>query len=49
MKLLDIWERGGTFPAVLLAGFKQKLNPPASNGKIPSIVEPNEKKPFVVI
>lgn len=49
MKLLDIWERGGTFPAALLAGFKQKLNPSISNGKIPSVVASNEKKPFLVI
>lgn len=26
MKLLDIWERGQTFPFDMLAGFKQQLN-----------------------
>ncbi|KAL4915585.1 hypothetical protein BDW62DRAFT_188173 [Aspergillus aurantiobrunneus] len=30
-KLVDIWERGYTFPALMLASFKQKLNAPASN------------------
>ncbi|KAL4801553.1 hypothetical protein BDV18DRAFT_148816 [Aspergillus unguis] len=30
-KLVDIWERGYTFPAPMLASFKQKLNAPASN------------------
>ncbi|KAL4927808.1 Nrd1 complex RNA-binding subunit [Aspergillus undulatus] len=30
-KLVDIWERGYTFPATMLASFKQKLNAPASN------------------
>jgi len=49
VKLLDIWERGGTFPAALLAGFKQKLNPPTSNGKIPSAVIFDEKELFVLI
>lgn len=33
-KLVDIWERGNTFPAAMLSGFKQKLESPA-NGKIP--------------
>jgi hypothetical protein len=32
-KLVDIWERGNTFPAAMLSGFKQKLESPAS-GKI---------------
>ncbi|KAL3470392.1 hypothetical protein BJX99DRAFT_50275 [Aspergillus californicus] len=30
-KLVDIWERGYTFPAPMLASFKQKLNAPAIN------------------
>ncbi|KAL2817230.1 hypothetical protein BDW59DRAFT_152826 [Aspergillus cavernicola] len=30
-KLVDIWERGYTFPAPMLASFKQKLNAPALN------------------
>ncbi|OJJ08081.1 hypothetical protein ASPVEDRAFT_89316 [Aspergillus versicolor CBS 583.65] len=30
-KLVDIWERGYTFPAPMLASFKQKLNAPTSN------------------
>ncbi|PLN77083.1 hypothetical protein BDW42DRAFT_177491 [Aspergillus taichungensis] len=30
-KLVDIWERGYTFPAPMLASFKQKLNAPAHN------------------
>ncbi|KAL2376865.1 hypothetical protein RJZ90_007172, partial [Blastomyces dermatitidis] len=29
-KLVDIWERGYTFPAPLLASFKEKLNAPVS-------------------
>ncbi|KAF7168116.1 hypothetical protein CNMCM5623_001230 [Aspergillus felis] len=29
-KLVDIWERGYTFPASMLASFKEKLNAPAS-------------------
>ncbi|KAL3459860.1 hypothetical protein BJX64DRAFT_264252 [Aspergillus heterothallicus] len=29
-KLVDIWERGYTFPAPMLASFKQKLNAPAN-------------------
>ncbi|RHZ49687.1 Nrd1 complex RNA-binding subunit [Aspergillus thermomutatus] len=29
-KLVDIWERGYTFPAPMLASFKEKLNAPAS-------------------
>ncbi|KAL6720234.1 hypothetical protein ACLMJK_002155 [Lecanora helva] len=31
LKLIDIWERGTTFPANMLSGFKQKLNTPTSN------------------
>ncbi|GES65629.1 RNA binding protein Nrd1 [Aspergillus terreus] len=30
-KLVDIWERGYTFPAPMLASFKDKLNAPAQN------------------
>ncbi|KAK4691204.1 protein NRD1, partial [Lecanoromycetidae sp. Uapishka_2] len=31
LKLVDIWERGGTFPTTMLSGFKQKLtNDPRS-------------------
>ncbi|KAI9041705.1 Nrd1 complex RNA-binding subunit [Aspergillus affinis] len=30
-KLVDIWERGYTFPAPMLASFKNKLNAPASH------------------
>lgn len=30
-KLVDIWERGNTFPAPMLASFKEKLNAPASH------------------
>ncbi|KAK2766202.1 hypothetical protein FQN54_007718 [Arachnomyces sp. PD_36] len=30
-KLVDIWERGYTFPANMLANFKEKLNAPAPN------------------
>ncbi|KAL5355445.1 hypothetical protein BJX96DRAFT_48851 [Aspergillus floccosus] len=30
-KLVDIWERGYTFPAPMLASFKEKLNAPAQN------------------
>ncbi|KAL4771692.1 hypothetical protein BDW60DRAFT_217046 [Aspergillus nidulans var. acristatus] len=33
-KLVDIWERGYTFPAPMLASFKQKLNAPASNSEL---------------
>ncbi|PYH72497.1 Nrd1 complex RNA-binding subunit [Aspergillus vadensis CBS 113365] len=29
-KLVDIWERGNTFPAPMLASFKEKLNAPPS-------------------
>ncbi|KAL8755479.1 MAG: hypothetical protein Q9184_004787 [Pyrenodesmia sp. 2 TL-2023] len=29
-KLVDIWERGNTFPTEMLAGFKQKLDAPAN-------------------
>ncbi|EEP79245.1 conserved hypothetical protein [Uncinocarpus reesii 1704] len=29
-KLVDIWERGATFPAAMLSSFKQKLNAPVS-------------------
>ena len=32
-KLIDIWERGNTFPIATVNGFKEKLNAP--NGKIP--------------
>ncbi|KAF2463633.1 uncharacterized protein BDR25DRAFT_107458 [Lindgomyces ingoldianus] len=34
-KLLDIWERGQTFPLNMLVGFKQQLNSPAKNGHTP--------------
>ncbi|KAL5332711.1 hypothetical protein BJX70DRAFT_106164 [Aspergillus crustosus] len=30
-KLVDIWERGYTFPTPMLVSFKQKLNAPAAN------------------
>ncbi|KAA8647556.1 hypothetical protein EYZ11_007009 [Aspergillus tanneri] len=30
-KLVDIWERGYTFPAPMLASFKEKLNAPSSH------------------
>ncbi|KAB8072844.1 hypothetical protein BDV29DRAFT_146575 [Aspergillus leporis] len=30
-KLVDIWERGYTFPAPMLASFKEKLNAPAAH------------------
>ncbi|KAF7712470.1 Uncharacterized protein PECH_003270 [Penicillium ucsense] len=30
-KLIDIWERGGTFPTTMLASFREKLNAPAQN------------------
>ncbi|KAJ5100224.1 hypothetical protein N7456_006276 [Penicillium angulare] len=30
-KLVDIWERGYTFPAPMLASFREKLNAPAHN------------------
>lgn len=33
-KLVDIWERGSTFPASMLSSFKEKLNAPGLNGKI---------------
>ncbi|KMU73939.1 hypothetical protein CISG_03917 [Coccidioides immitis RMSCC 3703] len=29
-KLVDIWERGATFPAAMLSSFKEKLNAPVS-------------------
>ncbi|WEW56350.1 hypothetical protein PRK78_001793 [Emydomyces testavorans] len=29
-KLIDIWERGATFPAAMLSSFKEKLNAPVS-------------------
>lgn len=32
-KLVDIWERGSTFPASMLSSFKEKLNAPGLNGK----------------
>ena len=32
-KLVDIWERGSTFPATMLNQFKEKLNAPNANGK----------------
>ncbi|OCK79424.1 hypothetical protein K432DRAFT_299923 [Lepidopterella palustris CBS 459.81] len=32
-KLLDIWERGQTFPLQMLANFKQKLNAPQTNAQ----------------
>ncbi|PWY86338.1 hypothetical protein BO94DRAFT_585931 [Aspergillus sclerotioniger CBS 115572] len=32
-KLVDIWERGYTFPAPMLASFKDKLNAPPSQSK----------------
>ncbi|OOQ83871.1 RNA binding protein Nrd1 [Penicillium brasilianum] len=30
-KLIDIWERGGTFPTAMLASFRDKLNAPPQN------------------
>lgn len=33
---MDIWERGYTFPAPMLASFKEKLNAPPSHSKRPS-------------
>ncbi|MCJ1387263.1 hypothetical protein MMC18_000103 [Xylographa bjoerkii] len=30
-KLIDIWERGNTFPAAMLSNFKDKLSAPTSN------------------
>ncbi|MCJ1474992.1 hypothetical protein MMC13_003652 [Lambiella insularis] len=30
-KLIDIWERGNTFPATMLSNFKERLNAPTSN------------------
>ena len=33
-----IWERGTTFPADMLDGFKQKLSTPISNGKTPAVI-----------
>lgn len=33
---MDIWERGYTFPAPMLASFKEKLNAPPSHSKLPS-------------
>jgi protein NRD1 len=32
-KLVDIWERGNTFPAHMINDFKEKLNAPALNSK----------------
>ncbi|KAL4870180.1 hypothetical protein BDV12DRAFT_166331 [Aspergillus spectabilis] len=32
-KLVDIWERGYTFPAPMLASFKKKLSAPANNNE----------------
>lgn len=32
-KLVDIWERGGTFPATMLSQYREKLNAPNANGK----------------
>lgn len=32
-KLVDIWERGSTFPASMLSSFKEKLNASGLNGK----------------
>ncbi|KAL2050933.1 hypothetical protein ABVK25_008831 [Lepraria finkii] len=31
LKLLDIWERGNTFPSAMLSGFKQRLTAPTPN------------------
>jgi hypothetical protein len=33
LKLIDIWERGNTFPIAMLSGFKQKLTGPVPKGK----------------
>lgn len=33
--MVDIWERGNTFPPHMLTSFKDKLNAPASNSKLP--------------
>lgn len=39
-KLLDIWERGQTFPHDMLAGFKQQLSsPPTSKDILPARTE----------
>lgn len=46
-KLVDIWERGSTFPATMLAQFKEKLNAPNANGKNLQLIDFNhvaEKK-----
>lgn len=32
-KLVDIWERGSTFPATMLSQFQEKLNARNANGK----------------
>ncbi len=37
-KLVDIWDRGSTFPSTMLSGFRQKLSAPPQNGKIYSYV-----------
>ena len=33
-KLVDIWDRGSTFPSTMLSGFRQKLTAPPQDGKI---------------
>ena len=33
-KLVDIWDRGSTFPSTMLSGFRQKLTAPPQNGKL---------------
>jgi protein NRD1 len=39
-KLLDIWERGQTFPLDMLAAFKQQLSNPKSSENCSSAAQP---------
>lgn len=45
-KLLDIWERGQTFPLAMLSSFKQLMNPP-KNGAPPAPRSPPKTQPAI--
>ncbi|MCJ1450305.1 hypothetical protein MMC28_000635 [Mycoblastus sanguinarius] len=49
LKLVDIWERGSTFPSAMLSGFKQKLTTPTLNdprSTTPTITPPKDFIPL---
>lgn len=50
LKLIDIWERGNTFPSAMLASFRPKVSAPALSGKtLQSAAHSFERGKYVVI